>query len=749
SDGADGTAAIVRAKGHLSPLMLLTGTLESDGLIQPRMVEITTDYILEPDSWLLRMDTHVLWKDVATPVQFADMAFMAFDVTSGYKHHAGRGGDSPETYGWTSIMGDSNELTLAIMQGEDYGEFVANAVLDTLVDLGPLLIGSNEAVTVSDGDEMEWSRYMGVASDLATLTDEWHVRRGDETETIGGIVQSGGVGLPGVRVHVLDADGGPVTMAVTDENGEYSASTPVGEATHVLADSRGSGVYFDRMPGSGWYGPYAAESVRDHTLQSIENGATPIAFHPGHGISEKIPSGENVLLTLTPPGTLQVNITAGETAVVRVNFTEGDPVESDPTLVASRPAGSMAWLYIRDGEGSIPLEPGTYSVVVHRGTLFEAHVETVTIESGLTTEMTATLEQSVTTNGLWSLDPHSHGSPSGDGSISMEGRLIVHAAHGVDVHFGTDHDHVADYRVLLDPLGLNEHLASIVADEVSPSLRGHHNVYPLESVPDKVNGGAFPWWSTWKDWVTTDGLYAAIREMASDGDIIVQANHPTSTSGLFSNADWNASSGVVRTGTHWSDDFDAFEVLNDGGYASVLPYYFDMVNRGMRPAPVGVSDSHSHRGGVGENRTWAPIDIDSITELTNDHIRQAIQSSGVIASHGPIIDARVGEQWAPGADFEGPISLDVNVKGPSWMPIDTLEIYANGELSSTIEIERNETTSIELNPSTDTAYILIATGTGDMSPVYPGQRPWALASAFFIDADGGGWEPPLPSLLIE
>lgn len=749
SDGADGTAAIVRAKGHLSPLMLLTGTLESDGLIQPRMVEVTTDYILEPDSWLLRMDTHVLWKDVATPVQFADMAFMSFDITSSYKHHAGRNGDSPATYGWTSIMGDHNELTLAIMQGEDYGEFVANAVLDTLVDLGPLLIGSNEAVTVSDGDEMEWSRYMGVAQDLATLTDEWHLRRGDTTETIGGSVQSGGVGLAGVRVHVLDADGGPLTMAVTDENGEYTASTPIGEATHVLADSRGSGVYFDRNPGSGWYGPYAADTVRSETLHSIKNGANPIAFHPGHGISEKTPSGENVSLTLTPPGTLQVRIEAGETAVVRVNFTEGDPVVADTTLVANRPSGSMAWLYIRDGEGSIPLEPGTYSVVVHRGTLFEAHVETVTIESGATTEMTATLEQSVNANGLWSLDPHSHGSPSGDGSISMEGRLTVHAAHGVDVHFGTDHDHIADYRVLLEPLGLDNHLASIVADEVSPSLRGHHNVYPLESVPDEVNGGAFPWWSTWKDWVTTAGLYASIREMSSDGDVIVQANHPTSTSGLFSNADWSASSGVVRTGTHWSDDFDAFEVLNDGGYASVLPYYLDMVNRGMRPAPVGVSDSHSHRGGVGENRTWVPIDIDSITELTNDHIREAIRNGGVIASHGPIIDARVGDQWAPGGDFEGPITMDVKVVGPSWMPIDSLEIYANGELSTTLEIERNESTTVELNPASDTAYVLIASGIGDMAPVYPGQRPWALASAFFIDADGDGWEPPLPSLLIE
>jgi hypothetical protein len=164
---------------------------------------------------------------------------------------------------------------------------------------------------------------------------------------------------------------------------------------------------------------------------------------------------------------------------------------------------------------------------------------------------------------------------------------------------------------------------------------------------------------------------------------------------------------------------------------------------------VGVSDSHSHRGGVGENRTWAPIDIDNITELNNDHIRSAIQGGGVIASHGPIIDARIDGEWAPGSDFEGSVTLDVTVLGPSWMPIDTLEVYANGELDQTLDIERGVSTSLELTPSVDTAYILIAEGVGDMSPVYTGHRPWALASAFFIDADGGGWESPLPPLTVE
>jgi len=747
-DGSDGEAAVVRATGDVSPLTLLSGTLESDALILDRKVEVTTDYILEPDSWLLRMETRVLWLDNTTPIQLADIAFVAVDIADIYQPVVGyNDGEAQEVYGWTSVVGQRNEGALALLQGEEEGEYISTVLLDTIRSLGPLLLGPRAQVDLSDGDELIWSRYLGVAPDVASMTDEWRLRRGETIQTIGGSVTDNGNAIAGARVHVLDEAGDTLTMAITDEHGGYRAGVPEGTATQVVAESRGSGVYFDRNEGAGWYSPYSASIPRARVLSSIESGAPPIAFSPGYGVSEPHVGAENVGLTLTTPGQLTVQVADGGPAVVRVSFEAGDPVSVSNTVAPQRPSGEHAWLYVRDGEGTVPLEPGQYRVVVHRGLTHEAHEEIIEIESGEALSITADLERSVDTTGLRSLDPHTHAAPSGDGAISMSGRLIVTAAHGVDVHFGTDHDHVADYRVLLEPLKLHQVLASIVADEVSPSIRGHHNAYPLESVPEEVNGGATLWWETWTDFVSTTGMYAEIRAMASDGDVLIQANHPTSSSGLFANASWQLLDGEVTNANKWDDSFDAFEILNDGGYAPVLPYYLDMLNRGLSPAPVGVSDSHSHRGGAGENRTWVPIDIDDIRELTNDHIRTAVRDGGTVASHGPLVVATIDGQWAPGSTHTGTVTLDVDIRTPSWMTVDTLHVYENGEVIMSLAVE-DEPLSLNLSPEDDAVYVLITEGSEDMAPVYPGQRPWALTQGFFIDVDGDGWDSPLPALTV-
>ena len=56
--------------------------------------------------------------------------------------------------------------------------------------------------------------------------------------------------------------------------------------------------------------------------------------------------------------------------------------------------------------------------------------------------------------------------------------------------------------------------------------------------------------------------------------------------------------------------------------------------------------------------------------------------------------------------------------------------------------------SVSLQPNSDAVYVLVAEGTDDMSPVYPGLKPWAATQAFYIDADGNGWTPPLPPLTL-
>ncbi len=745
NDGQDGEAAVVRATGGVSPLTILTGTLEANGLIQDRDVKITVDYILEPDSHLLKLESTVEWMDESTPIQLADMIFVAADVASDYKDTVGRDGPNPGTYGWTAMLGDRNEGALAILQGPELREFTANSVLETIGDLGPLLLGSNPTVQMEEGDTTTWVRYWGVGPDIATIAGDWYSELGMESEIIDGSVTAGGSAVPGARVHILDSDNRPISMAVADEDGQFEAHVPAGAAEVVIAESRGPAIYFDGEPGAGWYAPYAAPAVREQTLATTADGALPIPQSPGHGIGTEVEAGRDLELELTAPGTLDVQIADNGPAVVRVAFASADPVPSMPAIAHRRPDGQATWGFVKDGQMSLPLEPGLYTVVVHRGTTHEAFTGEIEIQSGETTTVEADLVQSMDTTGFRSIDPHSHAAPSGDGSISMEGRLTVTAAHGVDIHVGTDHDHVADYRVLLEPMGLDQRLASVVANEVSPSLRGHHNAYPLETVEGEANGGAFRWWETWREWATTSGFHEWIRAMDSDGRIIIQANHPTSTSGLFNNADYDPTTGTIARMSHWSSDFDAMEVLNEGGYSSVFPYYIDLLNRGLNPTPIGVSDSHDHIEGMGVNRTWIRLELDTISSLTNDHVRTAILDSGTIASFGPLLVPTIDGDWAPGTTHTGAVDLEVDVRTPSWMTVDTLHVFENGTETSTLALEGSSAT-IRLEPDSDAVYVITATGSEDMSPVYPGKTPWALAQAIFIDADGDGWTPPLPAL---
>jgi len=746
NDGSDGEPAIIRTMGGVEPLRLLTGTVETPTLIPQRDVDIITDYILEPNSHLLRIESTISWLDDPTPIQLAEFMFMAADITDGYQHTVGYSDADPETYGYNAIVGRRHEIAVAVLQGEERDVFSMNTVLEALGNIGPLLLGSNPMQTLSNGDVVNWTRYVGVGADLAQITDDWHDLRDEATEVLGGTVTADGQPVAGARVHFLDADGQPLTFAQTNADGQYSAVLPKNKAATVVAESRGPGVYFDREPGSGWLGPYNAPSVAHDAITSLAGAATAVPFSPGFGFSDAQASGPNTALQLTPPATLIVRIEDGGSAMVRVAFSNPD-IDTNPAIIPARPAGQMAYQYIRDGSGTIPIEPGEYTIIVSRGTTHEAYTQTINLAQGEVREMQVNLEKSVDTDGFWSLDPHSHAAPSGDGSISMEGRLTVHAAHDIDVHFGTDHDNVADYRPLLAPLGLDDRLVSIVADEVSPTMRGHHNAYPLEVVKDATNGGAFLWWRDIRAWLDTEGLHDGIRAMASDGDVILQANHPTGSSGLFDSAFYNSSTGDIGRPDYWGDSFEAFELLNDGNFESVLPYYLDMLNRGLTPTPVGVSDSHSHLGGAGENRTWVPLDVADTASFSNDDVRTAIRSAGTIVSRGPLFVPTIDGEWAPGTTHTGPVQLEVEVRVPSWIVVDTLHIFENGVAVQTIAIDGHA--SIELNPEMDAVYVLTVTGDEPMAPVYPGRTPWAAAQAFFVDVDGDGWTPSLPPLNLD
>lgn len=739
SDGADG-AAHVRVTGRGAPMRLATGAFDNPGIVPDHDLTIVTDYVLRPGEWTMAVTTTVHnddGDDFAATIGL--LGIVGQEVGDNWR--PGTGFDDPDSGERTmeALVGRQNQGTLAILAGE--GQLAPNSLGDLLSGIAAGISAFDAPAVVPPGGSAQWTARVGLAPDPATLERERLEREGTAANEVSGVVTASGSPVEGARVHLLDDDDAVLGFAVTGSDGAWSA--PGAGAVRFVATGRGDGVGVDLPAGHGNAAPY--DRSDDGVLDSLGAGGVPIPFAEGYGVSA--PS-DGTNLALVAPGWLEVTVPDGGPAAVLVDFASGDPVAEDRALYPGRPGGHAAIGFVLDGEARFPLEPGDYVVTVHRGVQYEVVTASISVTTGEVASVNAALERAFAVEGVVTLDPHSHASPSADGGISMEERLLVTAATGTDVHFGTDHDHVADYNPVLRAMGLSPWLKSVVADEVSPVPRGHFNAYPARQ-DGRPNGGAPRWW-----WgvESTSALFAWIREtVGSDG--IIQANHPTGASGMFDLADYNPAGGTVGEPNKWSSDFDAMELVNSGQYEDYFTFYLDLVSRGQLVTPVGVTDSHSHRGGdPGLNLTWLYTG-GTLHDFDDDVLKSAMAARATVAAHGPFIDARVAGDWAPGREV-APSTLAVRVLAPSWIPVDEVRLYENDALAATLPCEGTAPTwcrgTFELSPQADAAYVVVAAATTrPIVAVWPGSYAWAATSAVLVDVDGDGWSAPKPPLVME
>jgi hypothetical protein len=474
--------------------------------------------------------------------------------------------------------------------------------------------------------------------------------------------------------------------------------------------------------------------VREAHLAGLAGGATGVPQAEGRGVGSP---GDP--LSLGVPATIAVRCDDGMPFAVRVAFDGAEPAV-DEARVQDHPDGLAAAGWGRDGDLELLVEPGTYRVIVHRGPRFELAEETVTVAAGDRAELDVDLPAAFDASGWVLGDPHSHASPSSDGGISMEDRLIVAAGVGLQVHFGTDHDHLADYRPLLAPLGLDDVLRTVVADEVSPPLRGHFNIYPVEPQPDLPDNGAWEWWVEIP--ASTEAMVDTLRARHGDG-FVLQSNHPTD-SGMASSAGWQP--GVVSVGNRWSDRIEAVEVMNGGNWQDYLPFWFDLVGRGRMVTPMGVSDTHTHFGGhVGTSATWFHVGTD-LAGVSDDDLVAAIRAGEVEPSRGPllVVDPLPGGAGVPPA-FPAGTTLTVEARSASWVGVDRLRLMRDGVDD---QVVAGASATFTLNPEVDAWYVVIAEGDTPMAPV-TSDTPWAMAGPWRVDVEDDGWTAPLPPLSIQ
>ncbi|HEX5270754.1 MAG TPA: CehA/McbA family metallohydrolase, partial [Gemmataceae bacterium] len=219
----------------------------------------------------------------------------------------------------------------------------------------------------------------------------------------------------------------------------------------------------------------------------------------------------------------------------------------------------------------------------------------------------------------------------------------------------------------------------------------------------------------------------------------------------------------------WELRANAIEVVNSGAQQSdvMRPFHdwFGLLNRGVRLAPVGASDSHDvSRFIVGQARTYIRCKSDRPGRVDADEAAKSLADGRVLVSCGLLADVTVNGRYGPGdlAPASGEVKVAVRVLGPAWTTADHVELYANGHKVREERIRDGKRAGVKwsgewaLPPfKHDTYLVAVASGPGVTELYWPIARPYQPTSpvverrvlgatgAVWLDADGDGkWISP-------
>ncbi len=426
-------------------------------------------------------------------------------------------------------------------------------------------------------------------------------------------------------------------------------------------------------------------------------------------------------------------------------------------------------VYTLSGQGAIVIPPGPYTIYATRGLEYSRAETALDLEPGGRARFEATLVHEVDTDGWISGDYHLHTlTYSGHGDSSMPERIISLVGEGVEFAVATDHNHNTDYGPTMERVGAMDRLRAVTGNEVSTQI-GHFNAFPLDPSRPVVD-------HTVRD---AERLFRLIRREpnAFGTTPVVQVNHPrwdgidyftrTGLSPLSGEAEGRGPAGT------YSDAFDTVEVFNENvgwGYFdpetsgmetgvqthSVLRDWFNLLNRGVRVAAVGNSDSHTvHYAFCGYPRNFTPSDAPSPDAIDPARLAAELRAMRVFTTTGPVVDFRVegAPMGATVAARDGVVEAQIRVQAASWIGCDRIRIVVNGDVVRTIEVSQgrgierfDDVVEVAVGDHDGWVCVLVE-GDESLSPIlhHEGREvlPMAICNPVFVDADGDGqWTAP-------
>lgn len=710
NDGSDGQAAVVRASGPLTAIPFLDGSL---GALFPRRygLEAAFEYVLEPGSDKLLVRLGVL-NPGEEEVKFA--VGKVSDEMHGFFHYSqnqlaapGFGFGNPiGGIDWAGFVApDDWSFAWRPASGEklDYGLEVSGFVYT----LGPGFSAAPCSVTWTDHVEI-----IGGGPDLDGLAEA--VRRVDGAEpwvaVTGAVEDASGAPVADAWVHLLSTDDAYLSRARADGSGAFTIHAPPGQATKLVAQSRG-----------------------------YPNAETALAA-----------GAQSATLTFAPVGKIHVTATelsSGAALPVRVQVMPKDPLPATPAAfgVEDAAGGRLHQEYVMSGDVTLAVPPGEHRVVVSRGYEYEIVDQTLVVNAGQTVDLPAVLERSVDTTGFMCADFHIHSFLSVDSNDSVDAKVRSAIADGLEIPVSSEHEWVIDFQPVVEQLGMQSWAFGMPSEELTTFTWGHFGVVPLLPRPGEVNNGAI-------DWVgkMPADVFGMVQALPEDPVLIV--NHPSGGDfgSYFSQSGFDHETGTGNKPDLWSENFDAVEVFNssslDENRTGSVRDWFGLLNAGKTAWAVGSSDSHHIRTSpVGYPRTCMDLGGDDPAALSANQVRDALASGKLTISGGLYMTVSGPGGVGPGETVSGAGASEdftVTVQAPSWVDATTLEVIVNGETVATEPLAPFgsgtaksfvNSVSIPVDASKARNWVVFhAKGDAPLDPVHPGRDPFAVSSPIFL-----------------
>jgi len=710
NDGSNGGPAVLRASGvdDLLDLLNPSSTIADFGFVMPATVDdfdipttVQTDYILEPGANYVRVETTVTNTDGVNPLsiylgEFLNGSGQVEIFQTGYGFGEALV-TSPCAAGKTrcnqlgNMVGYSGQLDA---DGVSYAYLAETPGTSTFTTSGvsvPLLgtdvlraliniatPNFNLTAAGTPGDSVTVTRYFLVGNgSISSLIDTRIDVQCLPYGTISGTVDVGGSPVAGADIAILSAPAnGPGGIV------PFHPSLNRNVVNHTRTD--GSGNYSLRLPP----GDYTVAA--NLTGSPFEGGGSLPIFH---SVSVNALATTTQDITLPDTGTLRVTVedAGGNPLAGRISVVGFDP-SSDPGVTQSilgivnnstalfgdiredgYPFGVALAAYAdhTGDSGDIPLEPGSYRIVVSHGTEYSTDFADVVVTAGATTNVNAVIEPVIDTRGFVGSDFHVHSIDSPDAQISRADRVVAMLGEGVDFFAATDHGYRSDFSSTISDLGVGSLISTTIGQEITTFDYGHFNSWPLDFDPALANGGfvdhggaaaaGFDYPSAGSYSLTPAEIIALAHGDYTGGTNTVQVNHIHSHFGLEGGSGLAIDTGVepptsgVAASIHrldplvpnyFSDTFDALEVWIGESLSQIEGNFLgrnagdwmNMINQGI--ISTGIADSDTHRRFITQSgfpRSMVAAVEDDPGSIDQDEISANVNAGRVIGTNGPMV----------------------------------------------------------------------------------------------------------------